>query len=309
MPSRRQVIQRGASLLGLAAALPLLPRDALALALEPAGLLRRPIPASGELLPAIGLGTSRTFHVDLDDASLAPLMQVMDTLLAGGGRLIDTAPSYGNAEAVTGALLQRSASQSKAFVASKVSASGRSRGLAQFEASLRALQRERIDLMQVHNLQDTATQLALLRELKAQGRVRYIGITHYREAAHDDLLAVLAREPLDFVQFNYSVAERNAERRLLPYCADHGIATLINRPFARGQLFQRVRGRPLPEWAQEIDADSWAQLLLKFILAHPAVTVAIPATSKARYMADNLKAGHGRLPDAPLRERIAQAFA
>ncbi|WP_439887482.1 aldo/keto reductase [Pseudomonas sp. MBLB4123] len=306
MPSRRQFIQRGARLLGLAATLPLLPRT---FAQEPGGLLQRTIPASGEALPAIGLGTSRTFHVRLDDASLAPLEQVMGTFIEGGGRLIDTAPSYGNAEAVTGALLQRTGSQARAFLASKVSAHGRERGLAQFAASLRALQSERIDLMQVHNLQDTRTQLALLRELKAQGKVRYIGITHYREAAHDDLLAVLAKEPVDFVQLNYSVAERNAERRLLPYCADRGIATLINRPFARGQLFQRVRGRPLPDWAAEVDADSWAQLLLKFILAHPAVTVAIPATSKAHYMADNLGAGRGRLPDAALRERIARAFA
>ncbi|WP_369958714.1 aldo/keto reductase [Pseudomonas benzenivorans] len=306
MPSRRQFIQRGARLLGLAATLPLLPRT---FAQEPGSLLQRTIPASGEALPAIGLGTSRTFHVRLDDASLAPLEQVMGTFIEGGGRLIDTAPSYGNAEAVTGALLQRTGRQARAFLASKVSAHGRERGLAQFAASLRALQSERIDLMQVHNLQDTHTQLALLRELKAQGRVRYIGITHYREAAHDDLLAVLAKEPVDFVQLNYSVAERNAERRLLPYCADRGIATLINRPFARGQLFQRVRGRPLPDWAADVDADSWAQLLLKFILAHPAVTVAIPATSKAHYMADNLGAGRGRLPDAALRERIARAFA
>ncbi|WPC04453.1 aldo/keto reductase [Pseudomonas benzenivorans] len=306
MPSRRQFIQRGARLLGLAATLPLLPRT---FAQEPGSLLQRTIPASGEALPAIGLGTSRTFHVRLDDASLAPLEQVMGTFIEGGGRLIDTAPSYGNAEAVTGALLRRTGSQARAFLASKVSAHGRERGLAQFAASLRALQSERIDLMQVHNLQDTHTQLALLRELKAEGKVRYIGITHYREAAHDDLLAVLAKEPVDFVQLNYSVAERNAERRLLPYCADRGIATLINRPFARGQLFQRVRGRPLPDWAADVDADSWAQLLLKFILAHPAVTVAIPATSKAHYMADNLGAGRGRLPDAALRERIARAFA
>ncbi|UTW06642.1 aldo/keto reductase [Pseudomonas benzenivorans] len=307
MPSRRQVIQTGATLLGLAAALPLLPHRALAL--EPGQLLQRKIPASGELLPVIGLGTSRTFHVRLDDASLAPLEAVMRTFIQGGASLIDTAPSYGNAEAVTGELLRRTGHQGRAFLASKLSATGRDRGLAQFEASLRALQSERLDLVQVHNLQDTRTQLALLRELKAQGRVRYVGITHYREAAHDDLLAVLAREPVDFVQLNYSVAERNAERRLLPYCADHGIATLINRPFARGQLFQRVRGRPLPDWAKETDADSWAQLLLKFILAEPAVTVAIPATSKAHYMADNLGAGLGRLPDAALREKIVQAFA
>lgn len=306
MPSRRHFIQRSVALLGLAAAAPWLPRGALAL--DPSQLLHRAIPTSGELLPAIGLGTSRTFDVRLNEASLAPLDEVMRTFINGGGQLIDTAPSYGNAEAVSGELLRRTGTQGKAFLASKVSAYGRERGLAQFEASLRALQSDKLDLLQVHNLQDTRTQLALLRELKAQGRLRYIGITHYREAAHDDLLEVLAKEPVDFVQLNYSVGERNAERRLLPYCADHGIATLINRPFLRGQLFARVEGKPLPDWALEVDATSWAQLLLKFILAHPAVTVAIPATSKARYMADNLKAGHGRLPDAALRERIVRAF-
>jgi aryl-alcohol dehydrogenase-like predicted oxidoreductase len=291
----------------LATAAPWLPRTAFAAAV-PSQLLQRAIPASGEMLPVIGLGTSRTFDVRLDDDSLEPLDGVMRTFINGGATLIDTAPSYGNAEAVTGALLERTGTQDKAFLATKVSASGRERGMAQFTASLRALQTNKLDLVQVHNLQDTHTQLALLRELKEQGQLRYIGITHYLEAAHDDLLEVLAREPVDFVQLNYSVAERNAEKRLLPYCADHGIATLINRPFQRGYLFDRVKDKPLPDWAMEVDATSWAQLLLKFILAHPAVTVAIPATSKARYMADNLKAGQGRLPDAALRERIVRAF-
>lgn len=306
MPSRRHFIQRSATLLGLAT-VPWLARRAFAL--DPGQLLRRRIPGSDQLLPVIGLGTSRTFDVSLDDASLGPLDEVMRTFINGGGALIDTAPSYGNAEAVSGELLRRTSTRDKAFLASKVSASGRQRGMAQVAASLRALQSDKLDLLQVHNLQDTRTQLALLRELKEQGRVRYIGITHYREAAHDDLLAVLAKEPVDFVQFNYSVAERNAEQRLLPYCADRGIATLINRPFQRGQLFARVEGKPLPDWAIEVDATSWAQLLLKFILAHPAVTVVLPATSKARYMADNLMAGHGRLPDAALRQRIVQAFS
>jgi len=307
MSSRRHFIQRSAALLGLAAAAPWLARGAFAL--DPAQLLQRRIPGSNERLPVIGLGTSRTFNVSLDDASLSPLDEVMRTFINGGGSLIDTAPSYGNAEAVSGELLRRTGTQGKAFLASKVSASGRERGMAQVAASLRALQTDRLDLLQVHNLQDTRTQLGLLRELKEQGKVRYIGITHYRESAHDDLLAVLAKETVDFVQLNYSVGERNAEQRLLPYCADHGIATLINRPFQRGQLFDRVRDTPLPDWAIEVDATSWAQLLLKFILAHPAVTVVIPATSKARYMADNLLAGHGRLPDAALRERIVRAFS
>ena len=194
------------------------------------------------------------------------------------------------------------------LLCSKISATGREQGLAQFKQSLQALQTERIDLMQVQNLRDTRTQLALLRDLKAQGKVRYIGVTHYLESAHDDLLEVLVREKLDFVQFNYSVAERNAEKRLLPYCADHGIAVLINRPLQRGQLLQPVKGKPLPDWAMEIDASSWAQLLLKFILAEQAVTAVLPTTSDPHHMADNLKAGHGRLPDAAQRAKIVQAF-
>lgn len=307
MPNRRHFIQRSAALLALAAAAPWLPRSAFAV--DPSQLLQRAIPSSGEAIPAIGLGTSGTFDVRLDDAILKPLDEVMRTFINGGGRLIDTAPSYGAAEQITGELLKRTNTQSKAFLASKISATGRERGLAQFTASLRALQSDKLDLAQVHNLQDTGTQLALLRELKTQGKVRYIGVTHYQEAAHDDLLEVLAREKLDFVQVNYSVAERNAEKRLLPYCADHGIAVLINRPFLRGQLFKLVKDQPLPDWALEIDANSWAQLLLKFILANQAVTAVIPATSKPRYMADNLKAGHGRLPDAALRAKIVQVFS
>lgn len=302
MPSRRHFIQYSASL----AALPWLP----SLAWAVGNLQRRVIPASGERLPVIGLGTSRTHDVALDEASLAPLRQVLHTLVNGGASLIDTAPSYGRAEAVCGALAAESGLRSRLFLASKLSSTGREAGLRQFQASQRALRSERIDLMQVHNLQDTATQLGLLRELKEQGKVRYIGVTHYLDSAHERLLEVLRREPLDFVQFNYSIGERNAERELLPLCADKGIAVLINRPFQRGALFDRVRGRALPEWAMvELNARSWAQLMLKFILAEPAVTAVIPATSKARYMADNLPAGHGRLPDAGQRRRILELFA
>lgn len=306
MPSRRHFIQGSASLLTLAAVSPLLPSLALA---DPSQLLKRAIPGSGEQIPVIGLGTSRTFDVSLDDDSLKPLDAVMRTFINGGARLIDTAPSYGASEAVTGELLRRTGTQGRAFLATKISATGRERGMAQFEASLKALQTDRLDLVQVHNLQDTRTQLALLRELRDQGKVRYIGITHYIESAHDDLLAVLAQEKVDFVQLNYSVGERNAEKHLLPYCADNGIATLINRPFQRAQLLGRVKGKPLPNWAMEVDATSWAQLLLKFILANEAVTAVIPATSNPRYMADNIKAGIGRLPNAAQRERIVQAFS
>ncbi|MBD9482213.1 aldo/keto reductase [Pseudomonas sp. PDM14] len=307
MHTRRQFIQHSTAAAALAALVPLWP--GLAWAVESGGLLRRKIPSTGEELPVIGLGTSRVFDVDLDQASLDPLLEVVRVLADGGATLIDTAPSYGNSELVTGTLTAQDGLRARLFLASKVSSSGREAGLEQIEASFKDLKTDKLDLIQVHNLQDTGTQLALLRELKAQGRIRYIGITHYIESAHDDLLRVLEKEKVDFVQLNYSVGARNAEKRLLPFCADHGIATLINRPFQRGELFARVKGTPLPGWAQELGASSWAQLLLKFILAEPAVTAVIPATSKTRYMADNLLAGHGALPDAKQRELIVEAFA
>ncbi|MBM7062885.1 aldo/keto reductase [Pseudomonas sp. UL073] len=306
MPSRRHFLLSGASLAVCATLLPWLPRDAWA-ATE--SLLQRKIPSSGENLPVIGLGTSRVFNVNTDSSDMAALQEVISAFFAGGARLIDTAPSYGAAEQVTGVLLDR-AGESKAFLATKLSSTGRERGLEQFKLSQEALKRDKIDLVQVHNLQDTATQLALLRELKQDGLVRYIGITHYVESAHDDLIATLEREKdIDFVQFNYSVGERGAEQRLLPYCADHGLATLINRPFQRAALLSKVKDQPLPDWASELKAGSWAQLLLKFILAQPAVTVAIPATSNPRYMVDNLAAGRDPLPDAALRAKIVAAFA
>ncbi|TYP63983.1 aldo/keto reductase [Stutzerimonas stutzeri] len=304
MQTRRQLLSRSALLATVAALGPLLPL--LARGADP--LRQRAIPATGEMLPVIGLGTSRTHDVQLDDDEMRTLLEVLRVLVEGGARVIDTAPSYGNADRVVGELVQRGDVRRQVFLASKVSATGRERGLAQIDKSFEALQTGVIDLIQVHNLQDTRTQLQLLRTLKEQGRIRYIGVTHYVESAHDRLLEVLKQEPVDFVQFNYSVSERNAERRLLPYCAEHGIATLINRPFTRGNLLSRVKGKPLPGWAADIDAGSWAQLLLKFILAEPAVTTVIPATSNPRYMADNLMAGQGRLPDARQRELIVEAF-
>ena len=304
MPTRRQIIQRSAVAAALLALGPLLP--SLVRAAE--ALRRREIPSTGEALPVIGLGTSITHNTSLGDPQMERLLEVLRVLIEGGASLIDTAPSYGNAERVVGELVKRHGQRDKVFLASKVSSSGRERGMAQIEASFEALQTDTIDLIQVHNLQDTGTQLGLLRELKQEGRVRYIGVTHYLESAHERLLETLKQEPVDFVQFNYSVSERNAEKQLLPYCADNGIATLINRPFTRGNLLSRVRDKPLPAWAAEIDASSWAQLLLKFILAEPAVTAVIPATSNPRYMADNLLAGQGRLPDQRQRQLIVEAF-
>lgn len=306
MPSRRRVLQGGASLAALAALMPWLPSSAFA----SGNLLSRAIPSSGEQLPVIGLGTSRTHDVAMSDEALQPLREVLQALVNGGASLVDTAPSYGRAEAVCGALAAEDGMRKRLFLASKVSSSGRAAGERQAEASFAALRTDTIDLMQVHNLQDTSTQLGLLRELKEQGRVRYIGVTHYLDSAHERLLEVLRQEPVDFVQFNYSIGERNAERELLPYCVDKGIAVLINRPFQRAALFDRVKGKNLPDWvAMELGATSWAQLMLKFILANPAVTAVIPATSNPRYMADNILAGQGRLPDAAQRQRIIELFA
>ncbi|MFG0382072.1 aldo/keto reductase [Pseudomonas sp. zbq_18] len=307
MPSRRRFLQHSASLAALATLAPWLPFQP---AMAVSNLMQRPIPSSGELLPVIGLGTSRTHDVALNEEQLAPLREVLRTLVNGGASLIDTAPSYGRAEAVCGALAAKDDMRKRLFLASKVSSSGREAGQRQIAASFAALRTERIDLLQVHNLQDTETQLGLLRELKEQGKVRYIGVTHYLDSAHERLLQVLRREPVDFVQFNYSVGERNAERELLPFCADKGIAVLINRPFQRAALFDKVRGKDLPDWAMiELGASSWAQLMLKFILANQAVTAVIPATSNPRYMADNLKAGQGQLPNATQRQRIIELFA
>jgi diketogulonate reductase-like aldo/keto reductase len=273
---------------------------------------RRPIPGGGDSLPVVGLGTADTFDVSpKDGAGLAPLQEVLQNLLASAGKnaVIDTAPSYGEAEAVTGELLARARARDGVFLASKIGTTGRDAGMRQVRNSLALLRTPRLDLIQVHNLVDTATQLALLRELKQEGVTRYIGITHYTASAHDELTALVEREKLDFVQINLSVTARGAEKRLLPACQAHGVAVLINRPFQDGSLFRQVRGKPLPEWASELDCGSWAQIFLKFIIGHPAVTAVIPATSKPRNMADNLLAGYGRLPDAAMRERIAALFA
>jgi diketogulonate reductase-like aldo/keto reductase len=306
MPSRRRFLQY-APLAALTPAWMLDPAHAAQVPMH-----RRPIPGSGESLPVVGLGTADTFDVSpKDGAALAPLQEVLQNLLASAGKnaVIDTAPSYGEAEAVTGELLARSRARDGVFLASKIGTTGRDAGMRQVRNSLALLRTPRLDLIQVHNLVDTATQLALLRELKQEGVTRYIGITHYTASAHDELTALVEREKLDFVQINLSVTARGAEKRLLPACLARGVAVLINRPFQDGSLFRQVRGKPLPEWASEIDCGSWAQIFLKFIIGHPAVTAVIPATSKPRNMADNLLAGYGRLPDAAMRERIAALFA
>jgi aryl-alcohol dehydrogenase-like predicted oxidoreductase len=273
-----------------------------------AALLTRRIPASGEEIPLIGLGTSGPFEVGAQEAERAPLAQVLAAFFAAGARVIDTSPMYSTAERVLGELLTAAMHQ-QAFLATKVWTRGERSGVEQMTHSEQLLKTPRLDLIQVHNLLDLDTQLRTLRAWKESGRVRYVGVTHYTVSAQADLARVLEREPLDFVQLNYSPVTRAAERRLLPLAAARGVAVLVNRPFEDGALFAAVRGRTLPAWAAEVDARSWGQLALKFIAGHPAVTCIIPATGKLAHLEDNLAGGRGRLPDERQRAAIAQAFA
>lgn len=268
----------------------------------------RAIPATGETLPVIGCGTWRNFDVGAAAADRAPLRGVLEALFAAGGAVIDSSPMYGAAEAVVGDLLAAMQARDRAFVATKVWTSGREAGIAQMERSMALLRADRLDLMQIHNLVDWQTQLATLSGWKAEGRIRYLGITHYTPGAFDALEAVMRAEPVDFVQLNYAMDDRAAEARLLPLAAERGIAILVNRPFGGGGLLRRLKDRPLPGWAGEIGAASWAQILLKFILGHPAVTCAIPGTGRPAHMADNAGAGFGPFPDAAMRARMAAAI-
>ncbi|TCJ13586.1 aldo/keto reductase [Flaviaesturariibacter flavus] len=246
----------------------------------------RPIPSSGEPLPVIGLGTWQTFDTDSNDASLT---EVLHTFHAGGGRLIDSSPMYGRAESTIGRLTAAMPQRDDFFYATKVWTTGRAEGIAQMEQSFRRMGRPTIDLLQIHNLVDWKTHLSTLRKWKEEGRVHYIGITHYTDGQHAELERVLRQERFDFVQFNYSIADRHAEQRLLPTAADLGVATLINRPFGEGALLRRLAGTPLPGWAVARGIKSWAAYCVAFILAHPAVTCVIPATSKAEHMREILE--------------------
>ncbi len=274
-----------------------------------ASMIQRAIPGSGESLPVIGLGTWQAFDVGNNPRARASVKQVLSDFARLRGKVIDSSPMYGTSETVTGDLAAELQLREQLFFATKVWTRGREAGIRQMEESFRRLRTQRIDLLQVHNLVDWRIHLATLRQWKEQGKVRYIGMTHYTASAYQDLAQVIAAEDLDFVQLNYSVAEREAERRLLPLAAERRVAVLINRPFAEGALFKKVRGKPLPQWAGEIGCASWAQYFLKFIVAHPAVTCAIPATSKAEHLLDNMQAGVGTLPDSAMRERMARHVA
>lgn len=267
----------------------------------------RPIPSSGEALPVIGVGTYRGFDTAPGSPDYAALPGVLDALFAAGGTVIDSSPMYGRAEATTGELLAARTPRLPAFLATKVWTSGRDAGLKQMEASFRLLRTSRLDLLQIHNLVDWRTHLPTLRRWKDQGRIRYVGITHYTPSAYRDVEAVLAAEPLDFLQINYAVDDRAAEARVLPLARDRGVAVLVNMPFGGGGLLGRLRGRPLPGWAADAGAMSWAQLALKFVLAHPAVTCVIPGTGNPRNMADNAAAGHGPALTHAQRDALVQA--
>jgi diketogulonate reductase-like aldo/keto reductase len=269
-------------------------------------LLHRVIPSSGEKIPVIGLGTSGPFEVGVDPQQRAPLVAVLEAFFAGGATFIDTSPMYSTAEAVLGDLLTP-AMQDRAFVATKVWTRGEQEGVRQMTRSRELLRRRKIDLMQVHNLLDLEVQLRTLRRWKAEGRIRYIGITHYTVASHEALAEIIRREPLDFVQFNYSATTTAAENTLLPLCADRGVATIINRAFDDGKIFAQLRGTALPGWAADIGCSSWAQVLLKYVISHPAVTCVIPATGKLANIQDNLAVGRGPLPDTQLRRAITAA--
>jgi diketogulonate reductase-like aldo/keto reductase len=273
------------------------------------GIITKPIPKTGERLPVIGLGTWQTFDVGSDRSAREPLKSVLREFVQLGGTVIDSSPMYGRSERVTGDLAAELGVQKKLFLATKVWTSGLDAGIRQMEESFKRLRTQRMDLMQVHNLVDYRTHLATLRHWKEQGKVRYIGVTHYTESAYDDLARVLAAEDLDFVQLNYSIAERAAEKRLLPLAAEKRLAVLVNRPLAAGGLFTKVRGKPLPAWAKESGFASWAQFFLKFVVSHSAVTCAIPATSKTEHLVDNMKSSLGALPDASTRERMARYIA
>ena len=273
-----------------------------------AAMIERRIPKTGEAIPAIGLGTWQVFDVAGNAAEMAQAKETLKVFVEPGWRVIDSSPMYGSSESVTGQLATELGVRAKLFVATKVWTTGRQAGIRQMEDSMKKLRVERLDLMQVHNLQDTDTHLATLRDWKSAGRVRYVGVTHYHSGAHADLERFVKRGDIDFIQVNYSIAEPEADRRLLQAAADSRVAVIVNRPFVTGEMFRQVKGKPLPDWAKEIGCASWAQFFLKWILAHPAVTCAIPATRNPAHLTDDLGAASGPLPDEATRRKMSAYF-
>jgi aryl-alcohol dehydrogenase-like predicted oxidoreductase len=273
---------------------------------QPVPLVERAIPSSGERLPVIGIGTARRWEQATTAAETTPLRDVLRQFAEGGGRAIDTAPSYGAAEAAVGALVAELGIRPSLFLATKVGAVGRDAGLQEIEASFQRLRTSRIDLIAVHNLRDVSTQLRTLRELRQAGRIRYVGITTSFPRQYPEFERTMRSETLDFIQVDYALDNRGAAAAILPLAADRGMAAMINLPFGRGRLFQAVQGRALPPWAAGFDCESWAQFFLKYIVSHPAVTCCVPGTAKVEYLLDNLGAARGRLPDAATRRRMEE---
>ena len=271
-------------------------------------IMSRKIPSTGEEIPAVGLGTWQVFDAGNDAAARAPLRAVLAAFSESGGKMIDSSPMYGSAESVAGDLVAELGLRDKLFIATKVWTGGREDGIRQMETSFRRLRVKQMDLMQIHNLQDAGVHTKTLLDWKAKNRIRYLGITHYTSSAYAEVEKWLKAEKYDFLQINYSLAERESEKRLLEICKNNGVAVIANRPFAEGAMFRRVRGKPLPPWAGEIGVASWAQFFLKWIVGHPAVTCAIPGTGKPEHIADNVAAGFGALPDAAMRRRMAEYY-
>jgi diketogulonate reductase-like aldo/keto reductase len=288
--SRRELLRAGLSTAALAVGGPVAAER----------MRTRPIPSTGEELPVIGMGTWRTF----DTAERAPLVEVLRALLDAGGKVVDSSPMYGRSETTVGEVLREVGAEGRAFLATKVWTTGRDEGIAQMRESIQRM--GRVDLMQIHNLVDWRTHVKTLRAWKEAGTIRYWGITHYSSSAFGEMESIVRSEKPDFVQLPYSVGVREVEERLLPACAAQKSAVLVMRPFEGGSLFADARKRPLPGWAAEIDCTSWAQVFLKFILGHPAVTCPIPATSNPQHMADDVRAGFGRLPDEAMRRRMVK---
>jgi aryl-alcohol dehydrogenase-like predicted oxidoreductase len=272
------------------------------------GAITRSIPTTGENIPVIGLGTSRTLDIALNPETEARLRELMAAFIDTGGTLVDTSPMYGPAESVLGQITHDLPGREKLFTATKVWTTGREEGIAQMNLSMQKMGVDRIDLMQIHNLVDWKTQLSTLRDWKERGIIRYIGITTSHQQNHKEFERIMTTEPIDFVQFSYNIDNRTAEQRLLPLAADRGIATLINRPYARGSLFRRAGDTPLTELGKELGCVGWSQFFLKFILGHPAVSCLIPATNKVHHLKDNMGAGYGALPDAAQRREMVATF-
>lgn len=295
---------RLAARIGGACALGSLLGTPLAVGAESRPVLRRPIPSTGELLPVIGIGTALVYDIDPADAKLSVLAETLRTFLDNGGSLIDTAPVYGRAEKTLGELFRRIGRRDKAYIATKISTTGEQAGIDSFNASLRDMGTDRVELLQVHNIRDTDTHLRTIRRLQDEGKVRHVGITTWFEKTYEDFERVMRRVKIDFIQVDYALDQRAAEARILPLARDLGMAVMVNVPFGRGRLFGKSRGKPLPPWAAELECTSWAQLFLKFVLGHPAVTAVIPGTDRPEYALDNLNAARGGIPDARMREQI-----